>query len=137
VIQPPVEHYMATPNPVAFGSVPAISPGWTPAEIVVTITNDGSPSNVGTPTVAIVGDPHFRMDTTSAQFTCGQSAGNVISWVHLSAGQSCTVPVEVDLQAVPFDPGPIAGTLRAFGAPSVPGPLPILATTALTATLPS
>jgi hypothetical protein len=114
-----------------------VSPGWTPAEIVVTITNDGTPGNVGTPTVAIVGDPHFRMDTTSAQFTCGQSAGNVISWIHLPAGQSCTVPVEVDLQAAPFDPGPIDGTLRVFGAPSGQGPLPVLATTALTATLPS
>jgi hypothetical protein len=130
----PVEHYTLTPNPVAFGDVSGSHPPATPPEILVTVKNDGTLPGSGTPLV--FGDAHFSIDTASPQFTCGAASGPVINWTNIQPGQSCAVPVELDLQAAPFSVGPISAEVRAFGqapGPSQPRPGPF--TTEITANI--
>jgi hypothetical protein len=111
----PTEHYMVSPNPVAFGDISSVMFPVTPPELLVTVRNDGT--GIGTPTISIVGDAHLVFDFASPQFTCGQSGGNVITWNHLQPGQSCTVPVKVDPTSG-LTQGPMSAEVRVFGWPS-------------------
>jgi hypothetical protein len=115
---PLVQHYVLSPNPVAFGDISSGTFPATPPELLVTITRDGNVG--GGVSVSITGDAHFVLDFASPQFTCGQLSGNVITWNPLQRGQSCTVPVEVD-PGTGFTPGPITAEVRAWGQPTSNG----------------